>query len=616
MKIISKIEINYFRSVYSVTFSKNNDINVLIGGNDSGKSNILKALNLFFNNKTELENSFDFFDDLSRLREEQARATKGRAFLWVRITFNNFLNWKSLPDQFSVKKTWNRYTDRPVDTYPTEILQATMARFLNKISFHYIPAVRGRNIFSHYLNALHDALVEDEKAGVTEATSELMATINKSTEDMSKKIDEGLGFTSNIQIPKDLRELFSALDFSTKFSGYDIPLQKRGDGIQARHIPFILDFIARHSNRHHIWAYEEPENSLELGKAFELAEQFNTEFFQENQIFITTHSPAFYDLSGSHVTKWFVSSNQYKEETEFVTEISIVSQSELADKSLGVAALISSRAKNLYKEINELKEVTENLNKTVIAANMSQVIVEGPTDKSILDIAFTKLFPGEEPFCEFAPAGGCSNISSYIQTINKLQKKIENPVVGLFDNDSAGVKEFKKFNSYKKVDGTDFRVINKSKRIYCGVLPQPEEFNAPIFAVKQSSGLDFTIPVPIEFMFSGVVIKKAVEENILALRERIVTAQDSELSAPVNLTNIFSKHLPQEYSYLSYKIDDTSKNNFSIWVNNLPPESFEHFTPLFETLRILTRIEQNETTPNKKIKRMVSSRAIPQKVST
>ena len=143
MKIISKIEINYFRSVYSVTLPKNNDINVLIGGNDSGKSNILKSLNLFFNNQTELQTGFNFSSDLSRLREEQARATKGRAFLWIRITFNNFIKWKSLPEHFAVKKTWNRYHDQPVDTYPTGVLQSTIARFLNKISFHYFPAVKG-----------------------------------------------------------------------------------------------------------------------------------------------------------------------------------------------------------------------------------------------------------------------------------------------------------------------------------------------------------------------------------------------------------------------------------------------------------------------------------------
>jgi predicted ATP-dependent endonuclease of OLD family len=58
MQIINKVEINYFRSIYSSTVNKCNDMNLLVGGNDSGKSNILKALNLFFNNKTDFENEF------------------------------------------------------------------------------------------------------------------------------------------------------------------------------------------------------------------------------------------------------------------------------------------------------------------------------------------------------------------------------------------------------------------------------------------------------------------------------------------------------------------------------------------------------------------------------
>jgi hypothetical protein len=193
VKIISKIEINYFRSIYSLTLTNNNDINVFVGGNDAGKSNILKALNLFFNNDTELGNWFDFNDDLSRLREKEARSAKGRASVWIKITFNNFLHWKSLPKEFVIKRTWNRYEERPVDTYPQKLPSTTIGRFLNKISFHYIPAVRGRDIFSHYLNALHDALIDDEKAGVKDASTQLMASINQSTGDMSERIKAGIG---------------------------------------------------------------------------------------------------------------------------------------------------------------------------------------------------------------------------------------------------------------------------------------------------------------------------------------------------------------------------------------------------------------------------------------
>ena len=42
-----------------------------------------------------------------------------------------------------------------------------------------------------------------------------------------------------------------------------------------------------------IWGYEEPENGLEISKAFEMAKEF-AEIAKEIQLFVTTHSPAFY----------------------------------------------------------------------------------------------------------------------------------------------------------------------------------------------------------------------------------------------------------------------------------------------------------------------------------
>jgi hypothetical protein len=173
MRIIDRVEINYFRSLYTLSISPANDINVFVGGNDVGKSNILKALNLFFNNAPDLDSPFEFVRELSRLREDEARSAKGRATVWIRITFNNFLGWKSLPQQFPIKRSWNRYSDLPLDTYPKEIPATTMGRFLNKIAFHYVPAVRGRVIFSHYLRMLRDALIDDEKAGVRAASNAL-----------------------------------------------------------------------------------------------------------------------------------------------------------------------------------------------------------------------------------------------------------------------------------------------------------------------------------------------------------------------------------------------------------------------------------------------------------
>ncbi|MDH5517414.1 MAG: AAA family ATPase [Gammaproteobacteria bacterium] len=589
MKIITKIEINYFRSTYSVDLKDVSDLNIFIGANDSGKSNILKSLNLFFNNKTEHEQVFSFLDDLTRKREQEARSAKGRATIWIKVYFNNFLNWKSLPNEFVIKKTWNRYSDQPEIAYPKDVSTIILAKFLNKLSFHYVPAVRGRDIFAHFLSLLHDALLDDEKAGLVNSTEELIKVINENTEEMSDRILNGVGIESNIQPPTDLKILFNALDFSTGYSGHSIPLQKRGDGIQSRHIPFILDFVAKHSKKHHIWAYEEPETSLEMGPAFELAGQFDSEFCIENQVFLTTHSPAFYDLSGTHVSKWFVHQELVNGEQE--TKAELVSSQDLLDSKLGVAALVAARAKEAYQQIKDLSATVDRLDMEVKAGNIPHVIVEGPTDKMIMEEAFNRLYPEREKICEFIHAGGATNIPPYLKSAKVLSKEVSHPIIGLLDRDSEGRKQMKEFKDNKCVGDTDFVVISHSRHLYAGILPLPAVLQDIEADLKAREGDHLNLPIPIEFMFSADLINRALEEGTIELDDRIVKANDPELPTTINLTEIYASNLPGNYLYLSRKVKKDTKMKFAKWVLQQEDEEFECFRPIFEQIEIVLSID-------------------------
>ena len=581
MKIIDRIEINYFRSIYTETISNVNHVNVFIGNNDVGKSNILKALNLFFNSEPDLDAEFEFLSDLSRLRETEARSAKGRATIWIRVTFNNFLKWKSLPSKFSVKRTWNRYEYNPSDTYPKNVHSVTIAKFLNRISYHYVPAIRGRDIFTHYLGSLHDALIEDEKAGVRESTDNLVHSINRSTIDMSERILEKLNFSSTIKIPEDLKEIFEVLDFSTTFGDYNIPLQRRGDGIQARHIPFILDFIARHSNKYHIWGYEEPENSLEMGKAFEMADQFQNEFSDENQIFITTHSPAFYDMREQNVAKWLVQSENAGPNDQAVTTVEPISASEIADERLGVAPLIASRARELVERNSRLQQSVAELEKTISLANRAQVVVEGPTDVMIFRAAVDKLFPGDETFCDFVSANGATNVAAFIKTLSHLHSEYRHPVVGLVDNDTAGRTAIHQFRSYRHYSETNFRTVSIPKHIYAGALPVPAELLEIENILTPTGG----IPLCIEYMFPPAIINEAIEEGVLKLKDRFADARDGELKLEINLSNSVEGIFPEKFKYFARKVDDNTKHGFAQWVLDKDAVAFEYFREITELLK-------------------------------
>ena len=104
MRLIKRIEVNYLRSIYSANLDQIGDLNLFFGRNDSGKSNILRALNLFFNEESDPRSEFDFDIDMSDLRKKKAAEAKGRQFVSVKLTFNVPPNYQnSLGEEISVR---------------------------------------------------------------------------------------------------------------------------------------------------------------------------------------------------------------------------------------------------------------------------------------------------------------------------------------------------------------------------------------------------------------------------------------------------------------------------------------------------------------------------------
>lgn len=113
MQLIRRIEINYLRSLYTAVLDNPGDMNVVFGRNDSGKSNVLRALNLFFNEEIEPGQELEFELDFSDIRRDAAKSAKGRQFIAIRIDFNVPPNYRpSLGDAISIKRQWNIYGER------------------------------------------------------------------------------------------------------------------------------------------------------------------------------------------------------------------------------------------------------------------------------------------------------------------------------------------------------------------------------------------------------------------------------------------------------------------------------------------------------------------------
>ena len=555
-------------------------MNILIGGNDAGKSNILKALNLFFNNESDLGASYHFFDDITNFRLEQAADAKGRASIWIKITFNNVFGWRSLPREFTIKKSWNRYSNTPERTWSPQkhgdkkILEQTISKFLNTISFHYVPAVKGRHIFTYYLGKVYDALLDDVKVGITQSTDALAIDVEKAVEEMTKMIRGHLGFESTIKVPNDFRSIFESLDFSTKSGGYDVALQHRGDGIQARHIPFILDFIATKSKKRHIWAYEEPENSLEMSKAFDLAEQFSTTFSKENQIFLTTHSPAFYSLEDKKTSKWLVRNDYYESDPskKITTVVGVFGNSE-ADGSLGIADFVKDRAKEAYEKIKQQEGLLYGLEQKIAQYQKPVLITEGKSDVLILTAAWGKLYHKEMPFeiisCSITSdesMAGVTTLAKYLETVLHSETSLK---IGIFDRDKEGKDHFdNKLSHFSKWNGSKDIKIHKNGRAYGVLLPEIEDLSAEYWEIKKPC---------IEFLFSKKYLSSQYVEHIYRFNNQVINEQQAKVM--IN-NDPFKDQLESDI-----KPRGNFKKNFSEKkVPTFPVEAFVNFKPLFEKI--------------------------------
>lgn len=422
---------------------------MLFGRNDSGKSNVLRALNLFFNNETNPGLKFDFDRDFCHARVAEADPARDiRKFVYVKLWISTPRSWRaSLGEKFWVKKQWSttRESEPHLESSISERrLQQYLTRFLNKVRFHYVPAIKDRRIFEHLLGEIYKVVASHQE--FSESLLDFTAALRERTGDLTAGLLDDLGINSVISPPDDLTDLFRSLDFETSIQegdSYNLTLQ-RGDGIQVRHIPAILAFLTdRSPEDYHIWGFEEPENSLELANAIEEANIF-CEYGNENnkQIFITSHSPAFFALDDPKVARHFVSRSEQHGERLTSKLQRIKSDDESAPSELMGETphlpVISSYLREANARIEALKEAGDELAIELQNRNISLLFVEGESDEIVIGAAWDLILNVDRPF-EFEAAEGTTKMEGLGKdgrVINRLAPG--RTVLAVVDNDSAG----------------------------------------------------------------------------------------------------------------------------------------------------------------------------------
>lgn len=311
-KLIEKVEIYRFRSI-GHEFIKLAPITIFSGANNSGKSNILKALNLFFNKETTLKTPYEYSKDYNKFfRGKMGGVRKVK----ITVYFYGVGN-AALKNNFHIERVFSGADEIETLYYSTDTsIQNKINKkdgniirqfnvYLSKIEYLYIPAVRDKIFVRHLFLKFEQIIKKDTQRGklFAKATKDLDGILQEKSKEISQEFEDFIGLSTKASLSSNQSDILGAISINVspmnllKQNDFFVDLFSSGDGIL---MSYIIYFIAHMSskirNKHYIWGFEEPENSLEYAKIQKLAENFYDNFKKQAQILITTHSPAFIKL--------------------------------------------------------------------------------------------------------------------------------------------------------------------------------------------------------------------------------------------------------------------------------------------------------------------------------
>lgn len=441
--MIKRIQIKNFRSIENMSIDCDR-LTMFVGPNDAGKSNVLRALNLFFNNQTDLGRAFGFdrdFNKFAKVPMRKAKEVKVTLELEIPRSYNQdddpsgIVRWgktwrddATIPD---VRQYRNRKAIEGLSRIPA---------WLDKIKFHYVPAIKDQNYFSELQGLIFDIL-SDFSVNVQKSSREFEEDIGEQVSDLLGALGGALGGNYSMQFAGNLRLLFEKLQFVNE---NNIPFDRRGDGIKMRHIPTILAFIAdqrdsrapKHSLKSMtIWGLEEPENNLELSSCYKVSSEIISQTNNpRRQTFMTTHSPAFYKPLAPppsfSIMRHYIHKGKENHKLSILDKI----DDEATDSAMGLTQLVAPIIAQKEMELRELNIIARNMRNL----GKPHMFVEGKTDKMVAEKALNIFFRDNLGYFEISEHGGIGPVAKELDAWELVQSNQHERFrgVALVDKDS------------------------------------------------------------------------------------------------------------------------------------------------------------------------------------
>lgn len=432
-----------FRSITTARKIQTNNMTVLIGKNNEGKSNILRALTLamdimkiycsdpralqiaargylrnhyswekdypislqerYPNGSSSVDFNFEANDqDIATIRTMTGIRLSG--YIPVRVSTNGIVAKVEIPKRGTAAFS-NADNKKKIVEY-----------VCSKIDFNFIPAVRTEYDAMRVVDTLIEKSLEslETNPDYINATKKIEQLQQGVLDEIAKQIvtplKQFLPTVKNVQLGVQNEKRRAALRRNTEIiidDGTPTPIQQKGDGVKSLTALAMLNIPAR-ADRISVVAIEEPESHLHPESARQLHNTIMT-LSETHQVVLTTHSPLFVNRN-----------------------------------SLSENIIVDGGKANPVKRIKEIRDVLGTQVSDNLINAETILVVEGETDK----IALEKLLPNMSETIKSAlqngtliidHIGGAGKLSYQLGLYRELQCKYH----VLLDNDVSGKNSFK-----------------------------------------------------------------------------------------------------------------------------------------------------------------------------
>lgn len=415
----------------------------IVGPNSSGKTNVLKAIEMFFtgpdnrykyNIKSDLtfdtrgeqtsiiatftgdrnssldKDFYNAYDELNGFLDKP-KPVSNDVVLYLTFLSNNSPQYRFFPN--------DKYRPHTRSKTTTEKHQVTISLLLNQFSCYYIPSSKS---ISELIDSL---LIPFVKKSISSILEEKIEDINNELISISSSITSSLmengveNIRALLSMPNNsIENMISSFEFKLEDSEETLFYQK-GMGIQTTSLLAALKWITSKESEHNktvIWLIEEPESFLHP-KLYKNCFGILKNLSNTASVFWTTHSMSFVNkdvdkIVGTKLDDFRTKKIIFSSYKDAITEI---------QKSLGVQ----------FSDFYSLSKYN--------------IFVEGKTDKETLEyiLNFIRdrgikkyIFLNQAVFLDM---GGVSSIEGFLKATYSFISK-ERVCVVILDGDEAGVK--------------------------------------------------------------------------------------------------------------------------------------------------------------------------------